>query len=117
MPKLALSQAWLIASEQLPNKHFMVYSLFRKFGFSGEFFMFISCYTARNEPKNRARGAPLDPLPPSRAGEMRDGTNHAIRSITSFGRSDPKDCVGDADTVRFFDDTVGFSAPNEDCIF
>ena len=30
------------------------------------FCMFISCYTARNEPKNRARGVPLDPLPPPR---------------------------------------------------
>ena len=72
--------------------------------------MFISCYTARNEPKNRARGVPLDPLPPLRE-ERRNGTNEAIRKQRLLVDSDPKGCVGVRTRRVFEGDTVKRAAP------
>ena len=80
--------------------------------------MFISCYAARNEPKKCARGVPLDSLRPARSEyRRRAGAQWSELKATPFGRSDPKGCVGVADTAWSFGDTVRRTAPMFNCIF
>ena len=70
----------------------------------------------RNEPK-KAHERSSSRLPPTTTLKMRGGANYAIRSITSFGRSDPKDCVGNATRGGSFSDTVKRGAPTLNCVF
>ena len=74
-----------------------------------DFFMFISCYTARNEPKKRTRGVPLDSLPPLRE-ERRNGTNEAIKK-QRLSVNDTKGCVGERTRFGCFGYTVRFISP------
>ena len=58
----------------------------------------------RNEPKKTRKGArPLDSLRPARSEHRRRaGAQWSEQKATPFGRSDPKGCVGDADTAWVF---------------
>ena len=72
--------------------------------------MFISCYTARNEPKNRVRGlAPLTPSDP-RAERGARVPNKAIKKQRLLV-TDAKGCVGERTRVVSLGDTVKRGAP------